>query len=174
VKVLKRRGLVETGGILMGEHVAADEFRIVDFTVQHAEGALASFLRIPQIHLRALNQFFRSTGRDYRKFNYLGEWHSHPAFSTRPSASDLASMYALVNDAATGATFAVLMIVRLDREVTLQTGTYLFVPGNPTVHAIPLVLETDQAPGVRLARKGGARIGLVSNPDVAGQMWRAD
>jgi proteasome lid subunit RPN8/RPN11 len=177
-EVLKRRGLTESGGILMGEHVSAEEFRIVDFTVPHAKGTFASFLRIPQFHLRGLKQFFRRTGNDYRKFNYIGEWHSHPAFSTRPSDCDLAAMHALVNDAAMGATFAVLMVVRLDNDVALQIGTYLFVPTDPAVYVIPLVLETDQVDEVglkehalepatfRFAGKAGAAIRLVSNPDV--------
>lgn len=177
-KVLKRRGLTESGGILMGEHVSADEFRLLDFTVQHKAGTFASFLRIPRFHIYALKRFFRRTGKDYRKFNYLGEWHSHPAFNTRPSDRDLAAMHALVNDAATGATFAVLMIVRLDNNIALQIGTYLFVPSDPTVYVIPLVLETGQAqdaglrehtvdlPAFRIGGRGGAAIRVISNPDV--------
>jgi hypothetical protein len=168
-KLLKRSGLTEAGGIIMGEHVSADEFRIVDFTVQHGNGTFASFLRIPQFHLYCLKRFFQRTGKDYRKFNYLGEWHSHPAFSTHPSDCDVAAMHALVNDSAMGATFAVLMVVRLDSDVALQIGTYLFVPADPTAYVVPLVVETDQG-------KGAAAIRLVSNPDVVdricGQIMR--
>jgi hypothetical protein len=97
---------------------------------------------------------------------------------SRPSDRDLAAMHALVNDAATGATFAILMILRLDN-VELQIGTYLFVPADPAVYVIPLVLDTDPAqdvglkehavgpPTFRLPGKAGAAIRLVSNPDVA-------
>lgn len=172
----------------MGEHVSADEFRLLDFTVQHKAGTFASFLRIPQFHIYALKRFFRRTRKDYRKFNYIGEWHSHPAFSTRPSDRDLAAMHALVNDPATGATFAILMILRLHNNVELQIGTYLFVPADPAVYVIPLVLDTDPAqdvglkehavepPTFRLPGNAGAAIRLVSNPDVVdricGQIMR--
>lgn len=186
VKMLRRRGLTEIGGVLMGEHVSAEEFRIVDFTVQHAKGTFASFLRLPQMHVRSLERFFRRTGDDYHKFNYLGEWHSHPAFSTRPSGSDLMAMHALVNDAGTGATFAVLMIVRLDQGTTLQAGTYLFLPNSLAVHVIPAVLESDQSKADRLGgqpptstafsstRKGGALIAFASNPDFTKNICDAD
>lgn len=159
MQVLRRRGVTETGGILMGEHVAEGEFRIVDFTVQHAAGTFGSFLRLPQKHLRSLRSFLNRTGNDYRRFNYLGEWHSHPAFSVRPSASDIIAMRTLVDDPTTGATFAILMIVRLEGR-TLQAGTYVFIPGNVTVMVVPLILDTKHSSG------GGGGIDLVSNPDL--------
>lgn len=140
-KILISHGLTETGGMLMGEHVSSNEFRIVDFTSQNKRGTIFSFLRLPQLHVKSLARFFRRTGKNYQKFNYLGEWHSHPNFSTQPSAADLVAMRALVNDATTGAKFAVLMIVRLDNDKVLKVGTYLFIPGDPEVYVIPLILE---------------------------------
>jgi integrative and conjugative element protein (TIGR02256 family) len=142
-KILRSRGLTETGGMLMGEHVSSNEFRIVDFTTQNRGGTIFSFLRLPRFHVHSLARFFRSTSENYQKFNYLGEWHSHPNFSTQPSTADLVAMRALVNDATTGAQFAVLMIVRLDNDNVLQVGTYLFIPGDPAVYVIPLTLEAD-------------------------------
>lgn len=139
--ILGRRGLVECGGVLMGEHVSEGKFRIVDFTVQRSKGSFASFLRIPRLHIRGLNRFFQRTGNNFCRFNYLGEWHSHPAFDTRPSSSDTATMHTLVNDGETGATFAILLIVRLSGPAMLQAGAYLFLPGNPSVPMLPLVLE---------------------------------
>jgi proteasome lid subunit RPN8/RPN11 len=96
-KVLHQRGVTETGGILMGEHISPDEFRIVNFTVQRSKGTFASFLRMPRMHLRQLERFFKKTERDYRKYNYLGEWHSHPSFSICPSSPDIRAMQALID-----------------------------------------------------------------------------
>ena len=140
-KVLKRRGLTETGGVLMGEHVSDDEFRIVDFSVQRSHGTFASFVRLPHHHRGPLKSFFRGTGNDFRRFNYLGEWHSHPSFDVRPSGADAAAMREIVNDATTGATFAVLMIIRLRQADTIEAGTFLFVPGAAEIFPISLVLE---------------------------------
>jgi [CysO sulfur-carrier protein]-S-L-cysteine hydrolase len=49
----------------------------------------------------------------YRRFNYLGEWHSHPSFSVQPSFEDIESMTDIVESGNSTITFAVLLIVRL-------------------------------------------------------------
>ncbi len=176
-KVLGQRGSMETGGILMGEHVAHDEFRIVNFSVQRSKGTFASFLRMPRLHLRQLERFFKKTEHDYLKYNYLGEWHSHPSFSVTPSLPDLHAMHTLVDDASTGATFAILMIVRLDQDTTLNAGTYLFMPGGAGYHQVPLVLEAEDvrppatdrgmvAQFFQTLEHKGAVIRLISNPEM--------
>src|SRR5690242_569809 len=89
-KSLRQAGRREIGGILMGEQVAPDHFRIVDFSVDEKTGTAAHFVRSPEHHAAALDEFFQRTGSDYRRFNYLGEWHSHPSFPVRPSTEDVA------------------------------------------------------------------------------------
>ena len=112
---LRLAGRNEIGGILMGEHVGADEFCVREVTVQKGGGSFAYFLRAVKSVLPPLERFFRRTGNDYRRFNYLGEWHSHPSFECTPSEQDSRTMRELVRDAAVGANFAVLVILRLDR-----------------------------------------------------------
>jgi hypothetical protein len=102
--------------MLFGEHVGEDDFRVLDATVEGI-GGFASFLRGLAHGLSRLESFFRRTRRDYRRFNYLGEWHSHPSFALRPSATDDATMLEIVNDAATGARFAVGLIVKLEDDL---------------------------------------------------------
>lgn len=140
-KILERRGLTETGGVLMGEHVSTDEFRIVDFTVQRSRGTFASFLRLPNYHEGLLERFFRHTDNNFRRFNYLGEWHSHPSFDVRPSGSDVAAMREIVDDTLTGATFAVLVIVRLRQPDMIEAGAFLFIPDAAEVFPASLFLE---------------------------------
>jgi [CysO sulfur-carrier protein]-S-L-cysteine hydrolase len=105
-------GRRETGGMVFGEHVAEDDFRVVDITVS-GQGSMASFWRSLVEGLDQLEAFFKRTKRDYRRFNYLGEWHSHPSFALHPSGTDDETMFEIVNDRATGARFAVSMIVKL-------------------------------------------------------------
>src|SRR5690606_1513044 len=89
---LRRAGRREIGGLLMGEHLYDDVFRIADITVQRSGGAKTCFVRQPHEHQAELNSFFERTGANYSRFNYLGEWHSHPSFDPLPSETDLQTM----------------------------------------------------------------------------------
>lgn len=123
---LRRASRREIGGLLMGEHVHEDVFRIVDISVQRSGGSATCFVRHPHQHAAELNEFFDRTGSDYRKYNYLGEWHSHPSFSPQPSQTDVDTMQSIVSDTSVGANFLVLLIVRLDEHGSLQMSANAF------------------------------------------------
>lgn len=110
----------------MGEQVAPDHFRIVDFSVDDQTGTAAHFVRSPEHHAEALEGFFRRTGSDFKRFNYLGEWHSHPSFPVRPSHEDITSMQSLVNGER-DIDFSALMIVRLRCFFLVEAAAYMFV-----------------------------------------------
>jgi len=96
-KKLRRAGQREIGGVLFGEQLAPNEFKIIDFSVDSVTGSAAHFCRSPEHHNTALEGFFAKTGNDYRRYNYLGEWHSHPRFPVHPSNQDQHSMIELVH-----------------------------------------------------------------------------
>jgi hypothetical protein len=121
-------GKRETGGMLFGEHVAEDEFCVVEATVA-GKGSVASFLRALVDGLARLESFFRRTKHEYRRFNYLGEWHSHPSFALRPSGTDDETMFDIVNDPSTGARFAVSLIVKVTHH-GLDVRAFAYYPGN--------------------------------------------
>jgi [CysO sulfur-carrier protein]-S-L-cysteine hydrolase len=106
-------GSREIGGMLFAEQVAPGKFRVVDFSVDLFSGSHTAFRRDPETHHTTLDEFFRRTSHDYRRFNYLGEWHSHPSFSVRPSLDDVNTMTDIVNDPSSKISFAILLIVRL-------------------------------------------------------------
>src|SRR6202041_2152555 len=81
---MRRAGHREIGGLLMGEHLNDEMFRVVDITVQRSGGSQACFVRNPGEHQSQLQEFFDRTGANYSRFNYLGEWNSHPAFDPSP------------------------------------------------------------------------------------------
>ena len=110
---LRRAGRIEVGGLLMGEHVSEDTFRVADMTVQQHGGSHFGFVRYPKAHAAQLAAFFERTERRYTQFNYLGEWHSHPNAPASPSTSDIVEMVRLVEDPEADVSFAVLLIVRL-------------------------------------------------------------
>lgn len=126
---LSRAGRREIGGMIMGEEVGDQTFQIVDFSVDATSGTNSSFVRDAKQHDQALSAFFRKTGADYGRFNYLGEWHSHPSFSVHPSLQDIHAMQDLV-DGSGGVDFAVLMITRLRWYCRFDCSAHLFVRGH--------------------------------------------
>jgi [CysO sulfur-carrier protein]-S-L-cysteine hydrolase len=117
---LRRAGRREIGGLLMGEHVRDETFRVVSISVQRSGGSHSSFLREPREHQAQLQEFFARTGSDYTRFNYLGEWHSHPSFEPAPSEVDVQTMQSIVEDPMVGANFLVLMIPRLGKRSRVE------------------------------------------------------
>ncbi|MER9949533.1 Mov34/MPN/PAD-1 family protein [Mesorhizobium sp. M0047] len=102
----------EIGGLIVGEHVMDETFRIVDISIQTSHGTRTHFERDPVLHEEFLREFFERTGGDFERYNYLGEWHSHPSFDPLPSADDVRTMRSIVSDPKVGVNFAVLLIVR--------------------------------------------------------------
>jgi len=113
----------------MGEHVSDNFFCVRALTIQKHSGAFASFVRLLEDVLRPLAAFFRVTGHNYRRYNYLGEWHSHPSFALKPSQPDIQTMRDIVDDPAVGANFVVLLIVKLDSTGALRGAPFVFPVG---------------------------------------------
>lgn len=128
VRALAEAGRREIGGVLMGEHVGVNTFRVKEFTLQRRGGMFATFVRLVQDIVRPLQAFFRSTNHNYTKFNYLGEWHSHHSFSLEPSERDHSTMREIVDDPQFGAHFVVLLLVKLAREERLECSATIYQP----------------------------------------------
>lgn len=128
---LIKAGDREIGGILLGEHIEDNTFRINDLTVQTKGGSWISFVRLlPKSLKNSIHHFFCKTNYQYSKYNYLGQWHSHPSFKLSPSSRDIQTMLDIVNDRNVGANFAILLIVKLDT-LALKGDVTLLVPNYP-------------------------------------------
>lgn len=125
---LAEAGRREIGGILMGEHVGPDTFRVKDLTIQRKGGTFATFVRIVRNILGPLQAFFRASGHDYIRFNYLGEWHSHHSFPLSPSTTDHRSMISLIDDPQLGANFVVLLLAKLGDHAALDCAVFIYLP----------------------------------------------
>jgi proteasome lid subunit RPN8/RPN11 len=123
---LRRARVREIGGVLVGEHLGDTTFQVVDLSVQRSGGSAAHFVRDVAHNNAFLSDFFARTGNDYQRFNYLGEWHSHPLFSAIPSGPDIATMQNIVEDPEVGVNFAVLLIVSLRRRGALELSASAF------------------------------------------------
>ncbi|TGV11392.1 hypothetical protein EN816_24350 [Mesorhizobium sp. M8A.F.Ca.ET.173.01.1.1] len=138
---LERAGVKEIGGQLFGEQLAPSDFRVTELTVQSRPGTFARFIVDLLEAAKDAIRFFDRTEHRYTRYNYIGEWHSHPSFAVQPSGTDAATMRQLVRHAQFAGTFAVLMIVRLDAE-TLTSGAWVFDPqGNERRVLLEVELE---------------------------------
>jgi integrative and conjugative element protein (TIGR02256 family) len=139
---LRRAGRREIGGLLMGEDLGGELFRVVDISVQRSGGTQSCFIRNPKDHQKYLEEFFVRTGQDYLRFNYLGEWHSHPRFAAMPSEPDISTMQSIVGDPDVGANFLVLLIVK--RCGTKMEATATGFTPQAMSFSIPLATELEE------------------------------
>lgn len=152
---LERAGPREVGGVLLAEHVGPDEFVVREITV-HRRGAVASFVRMIEDAVGRIMSFFRSAKHDYRRFNYLGEWHSHPSFEPEPSGADDASMREIVQDPTVGANFIALLIVKLGSTGGLLASAHVYLPDgskHPGTVTVKLDVDTIRTLGCALGTK---------------------
>lgn len=125
VAALERAGAREIGGQLYGEQLAPSDFLVTDVAIQRRRGSVMRFLVDLVQAARDAVRFFDRTQHRYTRFNYIGEWHSHPRFAVRPSGTDIKTMRALVRDPEFQGSFAVLMIVRLSNNA-LSAAAWVF------------------------------------------------
>lgn len=149
---LRRAGSREIGGLLMGESIGEDVFRVVDISVQRVGGSQACFVRRPDRHQADLEAFFARTGKDYTRFNYLGEWHSHPSFEPLPSTTDMHTMQAIVDDPTVGVNFAVLLIAKLTGNAIDATALAFRQNGSPVPVNLSAEVDGDVTPENSICR----------------------
>lgn len=125
---LRIAGANEIGGVLAAEQIGDGRFLVVDLSVQR-NGTHSHFERDPVQHREFIKCFHARMGNRPERFNYLGEWHSHPAYPATPSDVDLRQMQDLVEDDEQKSTFLVLMIVNLGIGNALRGSVHGFRPG---------------------------------------------
>ena len=127
-RALIKAGRYEVGGLLMAEHVGTNEFVVREVTITR-QGTFASFVRHIRDVWAILRRFFDRTTHDYARFNYIGEWHSHPSFDPFPSTQDHWTMREIIADRTVGANFVVLLVVKLGPEQALVGTVHTYLPG---------------------------------------------
>ncbi len=125
---LARAGSDEIGGVLASENLGDGRFLVLDLSVQR-DGSFASFTRSSPRHGRFIRRFLERYGRDYQRYNYLGEWHSHPSFPAMPSLPDLRQMQRLIEEPSQRALFLTLLVLKLGRSRSLEGSAYAFRRG---------------------------------------------
>lgn len=144
LKALKMAGERETGGILFGEHVAERDFRLVEVSTQRLAGTPSSFGRRGSDARTSLKCFSEKYGQAYERFNYLGEWHSHPNCEVTPSRQDCVAMRDLLAHPDTNANFLVLIILGLRSNQELELSACVFLKSGQTLPC-EVILESKGA-----------------------------
>lgn len=139
---LARAGAREIGGQLFGEQLAPSDFRVLEASVQRRGGSVATF-SVSKLHAWfSAVRFFRRTKSEFVRFNYLGEWHSHPSFEIFPSGRDDRTMRLLASHPAFKGTFAVLMIAKLVND-RFTSRAWIFLPDGSHYKAEVVSAEDD-------------------------------
>lgn len=126
---LRLAGDREIGGVLAAENLGGGAFRICAMSVQRTGGSSSSFIRDARIHRKFIHRFFSRTNYDYQRYNYIGEWHSHPSFVALPSGVDVSQMHALINEPTQAASFLVLVVVKAGATGGVEASAHAFKRG---------------------------------------------
>ena len=124
---LRLAGENEIGGLLFGEHTGDAQFRVAEMTYQIRQGDETAFRRRGRTARRELKRMSAKRHNDYERFNYLGEWHSHPNALVYPSARDSLTIREILKHPDTIANFLVLLIVRLTHTQRLEMSANAFL-----------------------------------------------
>jgi len=146
---LAHAGSREIGGVLFGEQLAEGHFRIAEVTRQSADlGTSSSFCRMGAEARQDILSFHRQYGGTPERFNYLGEWHSHPHAPPLPSVRDDATMVQLVEDQAGAVNFLILVIVRISQAGNFEIGACAYLASGQRLPCeVELDSETEGRPG---------------------------
>ena len=132
----------EIGGVLFGEQISEGDFRIVEATRQRFFGGTATtFKRRGTAARKDILDLHKKVGGDPKRFNYLGEWHSHPNAPAIPSLQDEVTMRELLADQGGAVNFLVLLIVKLDAKARFHIVARSFLASG---HALNCDIEIEQ------------------------------
>ena len=145
VKDLKRAGPREIGGVLFGEQLGEGYFRIVEAPSDPFEiGTCDRFCRGTAQARKAILSLHRRYGGRPERFNYLGEWHSHPNALALPSARDEMTMTQLLADQVGTVNFLMLVVVRISHEGALEISARVYLASG---HILPCEIEIQTLAG---------------------------
>ena len=136
---LQSAGLCEIGGVLFGEQLSEGYFRVVGAKQQAVTfGTRNRFCRNGVEARETISFSHHRYGGDPERFNYLGEWHSHPNTSVVPSDIDEQTMTQLVVEQAGAVNFLVLIIVRISKLESLELGAQAYLTSG---HVLPCEVD---------------------------------
>jgi proteasome lid subunit RPN8/RPN11 len=132
---------LEAGGLMMGEQVGDNTFRITDISL--TTGQPHSFHLDPLVHQPFLDAFY-ARFPDRWRFNLIGSWHSHPSGNLTPSPCDLESLKETMATPSFEAPFMVMLIVGLGADDQLNAEGVVLIREPKVLSRIEVSIEHDQ------------------------------
>lgn len=133
--------LVEAGGLLMGESIGENAFRVMDVSVTIGEPHC--FYRDQTEHQPFLNEFYERFPDRYR-YNLIGDWHSHPSGNLTPSTRDFQSLRETMATPSFEASFHVMLIVCLGADMRLEAEGVVLIQNPNLLNKIIVTIEPDR------------------------------
>jgi proteasome lid subunit RPN8/RPN11 len=112
-------GSVEAGGLMMGEALGDNTFRVTDVSL--TIGETDRYYLDPAEH-ESFRASFLAKFSDADRYGLIGSWHSHPSGNPVPSQADLNTLKTTMDHPSTNLDFKVMLIVCRDEKDTLLTG----------------------------------------------------
>lgn len=105
----------ETRGSFFAERVNGALFKVNDVYFSKKRGTF-SFIKmlIGDEYKKFQKNYHKKYFFEYEKYNYIGDWHSHPSFSCLPSSYDIAE--AIDDFKKSNANFIIQIIIKIEND----------------------------------------------------------
>ncbi len=93
IKQISKHSPLETKGALFAEDLGNDTFKIDEVYLEPKPGTTTFVkLYINQEYLSFQKNYHKFRKNNFSKYNYIGDWHSHPLFECLPSSYDVSEV----------------------------------------------------------------------------------
>jgi proteasome lid subunit RPN8/RPN11 len=93
IKQISKHSPLETKGALFAEDLGNDTFKIDGVYLEPKPGTTTFVkLYINQEYVSFQKNYHKFRKNNFSKYNYIGDWHSHPLFECLPSSYDVSEV----------------------------------------------------------------------------------
>ncbi len=139
-QAVKKNPSVETGGVLMGYPLNATDW-LVTYASEPGPKAVhtAKQINFDDTYLQKLVSQMRL--RSFRRWQYIGDWHSHTVSRLLPSKMDKATISKKTASAAYGSKSPIMLIVGLNRHAQVEARGYIMAGSLRAIPKIELAMR---------------------------------
>jgi len=131
---------LETKGALFAEHLGDNIFKIDSVYLEPKPGTTTYVkLVVNRVYQAFQNSFHKKHQYHFSKFNYIGDWHSHPLFECIPSSFDVEEVQKDLKNS--NANFLVQLILKVNQDKLI--GNAFYYSNQVSAKKIHLVIEND-------------------------------
>ena len=133
--------VLEVGGLMMGEKVGDNTFRVMDVSLTIGEPGRYNL--DPAKHQAFVDDFLAKFC-DEGRFGIIGSWHSHPSGNPEPSKGDLQTLKDTMAHPSNNLSFKVLLVACLDENAQLRVRGVVLTREPKVLSKIEVSIEHDE------------------------------